>query len=161
MAVTEGRIAGIAIAQRLAKLNSSEAALRAAPHRARRSRLQRFTRAIEGAYRLRPGLFTLADGETTVCRCEEVTRSGLETAFAEGAETPAQLRAWTGAAMGPCQGRMCSSFIAEWVAARRAVDLGSIEPAGHSPIAKPVVSLGALGENGRTGGSTGRRAEGH
>jgi NAD(P)H-nitrite reductase large subunit len=50
--------------------------------------------------------------ETVVCRCEDVRAGELNGAIAAGAVTIDQLKAWTRAGMGPCQGRICSETVA-------------------------------------------------
>ena len=56
--------------------------------------------------------FQRPDDATLVCRCEEVTAGAVRAAAALGAQGPNQLKAFTRAGMGPCQGRMCSQTVA-------------------------------------------------
>lgn len=43
-----------------------------------------------------------------ICRCEEVTKEELEEAIRNGATTMNELKRWTRAGMGLCQGKICS-----------------------------------------------------
>lgn len=49
--------------------------------------------------------------ETYICRCEEVTREEIEAAIKNGATTMNELKRWTRAGMGLCQGKMCSKNV--------------------------------------------------
>ena len=74
----------------------------------RRAQAQEFADALERAFELRPELMRLADDETIVCRCEDVTWREL-----------APHRAWrdaklvTRCGMGACQGRVCGAALRE------------------------------------------------
>jgi NAD(P)H-nitrite reductase large subunit len=147
VAIEEGRVAGLAIAEQLGKLRSGEATRRAVPHMKRLATLERFRHAVDRAYALRRGLFELADAETIACRCEEVTFDDLEQAAQDGADTPAMLKSFTRCGMGPCQGRMCAATTAEWLATRTGRNVSTIPLPSAAPPAKPVVTLGALGSD--------------
>ncbi len=75
--------------------------------------------------------------ETIICRCEDVYRRQIDEAIEAGADTLNQVKAWTRAGMGPCQGRMCG----EAVAALLANHVGRREPmdfwTGRAPI-RPI-----------------------
>ena len=101
----EGRIAGLAAAGRAAEAGRLFSA---------RDGWTEFSRRLDGAFALRDELRTLADGDTIVCRCEDVTWRQL-----------ANCRSWreaklhTRCGMGPCQGRICgpaTGFVFGWTA---------------------------------------------
>jgi NAD(P)H-nitrite reductase large subunit len=95
LSLIEGEIAGYAAAG-----NTSQAQrLLAARQRARI-----FADALNRAFQLRPEVKQLADAETIVCRCEDVT-SGRLQAFSSF--RAAKLHARCG--MGACQGRICGT----------------------------------------------------
>ena len=93
LALAEGRIAGLAAADRrdLAQRHFSD-----------RARWQAFAARLARAFVLRPELRGLANDDTIVCRCEDVCHGELR-----------QHRSWRSAklhtrcGMGPCQGRIC------------------------------------------------------
>jgi NADPH-dependent 2,4-dienoyl-CoA reductase/sulfur reductase-like enzyme len=96
-ALVEGLIAGFAAAGR--------------PERAerlfrRRRRTWAFSRAMDQAFALRDEVKNLADPETLICRCEDVTRRELEK---YGDWRSAKLQTRCG--MGPCQGRICGAAV--------------------------------------------------
>jgi NADPH-dependent 2,4-dienoyl-CoA reductase/sulfur reductase-like enzyme len=107
VAAEEGRVAALAAARALGRLSADETRERQRPALRRLDRLHAFRRAMDEVYRLPPALFELAGEETVVCRCEEVTLRELRAAIDDGARNAAQLKLWTRAGMGPCQGRMC------------------------------------------------------
>jgi NADPH-dependent 2,4-dienoyl-CoA reductase/sulfur reductase-like enzyme len=77
-----------------------------------RERLRRWARALNRTFELRPELKSLADSETIVCRCEDVT---LERLRGYGSWREAKLQTRCG--MGPCQGRVCGAaveFLLDW-----------------------------------------------
>ena len=138
-----GRLVGLAIAAACGAITVPEAEGLADPIRRRLRRLGRFRRALDDLGRLRPGLSTLADKQTIVCRCEEIRRHEIDTAVSTGSVTLRSLKVVTRLGMGPCQGRMCQP-----AAARRLADLGScpLEDSGPPTFRPPLmpVTLGAL-----------------
>jgi NADPH-dependent 2,4-dienoyl-CoA reductase/sulfur reductase-like enzyme len=138
VAADEGSVAGLAVARALGRIGAAEAEARLAPLRRRLQRLARFRAAMEAAYGRPPRVFDRVTPETVLCRCEEVRRGEIDEAIGDGARTPGQVKAWTRAGMGPCQGRMCALPIAELLACatnRRVSDLG---PPSIRPPIKPV-----------------------
>ena len=57
-------------------------------------------------YPPRAGIFAPSD-DTIVCRCEELTAGDIRRAAAIGQPGPNQIKSYTRAGMGPCQGRQC------------------------------------------------------
>lgn len=95
----EGRIAGLAAAG---------VPERASPLFPARSRARRFGGHLERHFVLRDELRTLADDDTIVCRCEDVTMAALNRC-----QSVREMRLMTRCGMGPCQGRICGTAIAE------------------------------------------------
>ncbi len=102
-ALVEGQIAGWAAAGREVEARAL------ASHR---QKLTRFAMRLDRALALRPELLTLADAETLVCRCEDVTHGALKHC---GSWREAKLHSRCG--MGACQGRICgpaTEFLYGW-----------------------------------------------
>ncbi|HET9783690.1 MAG TPA: FAD-dependent oxidoreductase [Terriglobales bacterium] len=93
LAEIEGEIAGLAAAGR------SDGGLAS-----RREAYRGFAARLEALCTLRPELRELADAETMVCRCEDVSRGRLAV---HGDWRSAKLH--TRAGMGACQGRVCAA----------------------------------------------------
>lgn len=88
-AVAQGRIAGGAAA---GLVRPGAAAVRA----------RRFAARLDRAFALRPDLRALPDPPTIVCRCEDVTLGQIGEGW-----SARQIKLYTRAGMGPCQGRVC------------------------------------------------------
>lgn len=121
LALIEGQIAGLAAAAQV-KANGSDGGdttsireqmvgLRAALRRERR-----FQKLYAGLFTPGPGVDELAELDTIVCRCEEVTREEISEAVRLGADTLDAVKALTRCGMGNCQGRVCGSLVAAAVA---------------------------------------------
>jgi thioredoxin reductase/bacterioferritin-associated ferredoxin len=139
----EGRIAGIKAAENLGAISLNEAQDRyEAPLKRLRS-FEKFRKAINEATAIRSGLLGLANSETVVCRCEEVTLSEVNEALREGAGDLQSLKLLTRVGMGPCQGRNCAPSMGMYVCDKLKItpeQAGRINP---RPPVKPV-TLGAL-----------------
>jgi thioredoxin reductase/bacterioferritin-associated ferredoxin len=83
-----------------------------APLRARRAKLADFARILSDLFDPRPGLVRLADADTTLCRCEDVTAGAVDAAVERGATTLSALKVVTRCGQGPCQGRVCERLVA-------------------------------------------------
>ena len=146
VALAEGHAAGLAVAQRLGRLTGRPYSLEAARARGRLLHLSGFRRVMDEVYRFGPGLYEMAEEGTTLCRCEEVTVGQAHEAVADGAAHVNEVKAWTRAGMGRCQGRMCGPALAHLVASatgRSVAEAGVFTP---RPPVKPVpVSVLARG----------------
>lgn len=58
------------------------------------------------------------DREVYICRCEEVTRTDVLRAIADGCHTVAAVKRATRAGMGACQGRTCGRLIQQLLLAQ-------------------------------------------
>jgi NADPH-dependent 2,4-dienoyl-CoA reductase/sulfur reductase-like enzyme len=102
-ALVEGQIAGWAAAGRDRKANALAT---------RRKRFERFALRMDRTFALRPELRSLADAETLICRCEDITQAALKDC---GSWREAKLHTRCG--MGACQGRICGTaaeFLFGW-----------------------------------------------
>ncbi|MGA3034024.1 MAG: FAD/NAD(P)-binding oxidoreductase [Terracidiphilus sp.] len=104
-ALIEGRIAALTAAGRTTEARALFPA---------RDRWMRFARRLDAAFTLRPELRALAEGETIVCRCEDVSFKDLGAC-----QSWREAKLHTRCGMGPCQGRVCSpatQFLFGWTA---------------------------------------------
>ncbi len=142
VAEDEGTLAGFAIARDCGSLDeaSFQRLRRPIDHRLRK--LRRFRHTLDRLSRVRPGLSELADVDTIVCRCEELTRGETDAAMAAGCTTYRTFKVATRLGMGPCQGRMC------WPAMARAIAVSTGKPVADSgPMsARPPIAPVTLGE---------------
>ena len=143
VALAEGHVAGLAVANRLGRLVGRDYSREASRARGRLLHLGGFRRVMDELYRFGPGIYTLAEDHTTLCRCEEVPMSEALEAVHDGAAHVNEVKAWTRVGMGRCQGRMCGPALAHLIAratGRPVTEAGVFTP---RPPAKPV-TLAAL-----------------
>lgn len=121
-----GELAGLQIAFKSGRASQPEATVQAEPIR-RRLRQALATRPfLDKLYRPRPSVFVPPD-HTIACRCEEVNVASVRAQLSSGRPGPNQIKAFTRAGMGPCQGRQCGYTIARVLAdaeGRAAPDVG-------------------------------------
>jgi thioredoxin reductase/bacterioferritin-associated ferredoxin len=142
-APASGRIAALAA---LADLGIGEGhELRRTAQAAALARAARAGAAMARMMALRPEMVAAVPQDTTVCRCEGVTRAAIEQAAADGAATLNQLKHHTRCGMGPCQGRMCGEAAAALLAEARGVPVAEVGFAtGRMPL-RPVPMDAILG----------------
>jgi NADPH-dependent 2,4-dienoyl-CoA reductase/sulfur reductase-like enzyme len=102
------------------------------------ARLQRGRSFIDNAYLPARHFLAPQDDSTVVCRCEEVTVGVVRNAARRGVTGPNQLKVFTRCGMGPCQGRMCGSTVAELLADERGTEPGDIGTYRLRPPIKPL-----------------------
>jgi len=84
------------------------------------------------------GLFKLAEEDTIICRCEQVTLSEVNKAISYGAQSVTDIKTITRSGMGNCQGRTCGTILAQILAA----ELGKpVETSQFLNIRPPVHPL--------------------
>lgn len=144
-AALQGWLAGLTAARDLGRIGQSDYEQEAAKIRAQLRRADRFGAAMTRLMAPRMGMTAAIAPETVVCRCEDVTRAEIDDALATGAVDLNQLKSWTRAGMGPCQGRMCG----ETVGALAAATLGDRVKAGawtgRAPL-RPVPVAALIGD---------------
>lgn len=91
------------------------------------------------------------DKDIVICRCEEVTWSQIEEAIERGLCTPRDIKQWTRAGMGLCQGRTCRSLLCQLVAEKLGIDVSEVTPPTSRPPLRPVrlKELAGSGGNGK------------
>lgn len=82
--------------------------------------------------------FRIPEGDTIVCRCEEVRARDILSAVEIGASGPNQLKAYLRTGMGPCQGRLCGLTVTELMAKARDT---TPEQIGYYRLRAPVKPL--------------------
>lgn len=146
----EGHLAGLAIARDLGLGAAPETALDDARHAV--AHAQKFSTVVQHMFAPnRKGLAALATPETTVCRCELVTREDVTSVLAHNphlsSASGVKLECRSG--MGPCQGRYCETTVASLVALERGrsmADVGNFT--AHVPVKPvPVSALTVLGDD--------------
>ena len=129
-----GVVAGIAAAKALGvrTSNGEESAARTALGRAVRGRA-----FLDALYRPSE-VFRRPQGDTIVCRCEEITARQIEDTVALGCPGPNQMKIFLRCGMGPCQGRLCGLTVTELIAQGRSVTPDEIGYYRLRPPVKPI-----------------------
>lgn len=141
-ALHRGRLAGLGVALKLGRVGEHAAEESAKPVRQKLARELSLRPFLDAMYKPRPEVFAPGDA-TIVCRCEEVTAGDIRALAAVGRPGPNQVKAFTRAGMGPCQGRQCGYTVTQILAAaegRQPKDVGFYRV---RPPLKPV-TLGEL-----------------
>lgn len=141
-ACIRGEIVALGIGHRAGVMTAEAALARAAALRKKLHRLLRLRPLLDAVYRPRNDIFSPAD-ETIVCRCEELTAGDIRRALEIAAPGANQLKAFTRAGMGPCQGRQCGYTIAHLVAAAQKKSVATVGFYRIRPPLKPL-TLGEL-----------------
>jgi NAD(P)H-nitrite reductase large subunit len=68
------------------------------------------------------GLTSLATENTTICRCEEVTKKEIQDVIEMGCDSLIWVKRMTRTGMGMCQGRICGQWIARLIAEQAGQD---------------------------------------
>ncbi|MEM5386784.1 NAD(P)/FAD-dependent oxidoreductase [Paraburkholderia phymatum] len=140
-ACTRGELAALGIAVCAGKLNEEAARRLAQPLRRKLTAQLSIRPMLDALYPPRAELFEPAD-DTVVCRCEELTAGQIRAAARIGEPGPNQIKAFTRAGMGPCQGRQCGYTVAHILAQAHGK---RVEQIGFYRIRPPLKPL-TLGE---------------
>ena len=134
-ALSQGTVAGAAVAQSLGHRRVDGAAFAHASRDLARHR--RFQKALWELYAAPHLTLELADSDTVICRCEEVTLNRILAALSDGQPSIGDLKRATRAGMGSCRAAIAGRFLREpWLSARGAF-YESIMFAPRMPV-KPV-----------------------
>lgn len=140
-ALERGRISALAALKALGRVVSTgaEDAARQALTRAEKGRL-----FLDLFYKPAPQ-FRIPEGDTIVCRCEEIRAKDVLKAVGTGATGPNQAKSYLRAGMGPCQGRLCGLTMTELIAKARGT---TPEEIGYYRLRAPVkpISLNELAD---------------
>lgn len=142
-AALSGTIAGETVALDLGRLDGATHAQTIAPLIANRRREAAIRPFLDTLYRPETPLRIPTADDAIICRCEEVRRRDIVAAVHDGCVGPNQLKSYTRAGMGPCQGRLCGHTVAETIAALRNE---SVEKVGYYRIRMPLkpVTVGEI-----------------
>jgi len=111
LAEVEGRIAANHIALELGRLSFKNLEKRLEALYKVRNRIRGYSAAINKIFSPKTGLYSIMDGKTIVCRCEQVTREEIQKGISEfGCRNINEVKR-TRVGMGLCQGRTCESVV--------------------------------------------------
>lgn len=151
VAIDEGRLAALGALLQLGAIAPEEATERSRPILRRLGRREAFRRALRPLHAVGAGIYELATPETTVCRCEELTRERIEEAVSTTADVNV-VKILTRAGMGLCQGRYCQRQIAAMIERRHGLALAELPVSTPRAPVRPVpiaaVADSTIGDTG-------------
>lgn len=133
-----GRIAAIVAARDLGHVTPAKATTLLGPLFRALHNAARFGGAMTALGTPRAGVVAAITAETTVCRCERLSRRELDAAITQGAVTLNDLKSATRCGMGPCAGRLCEDAAARLIAAQTGRTRDDIGQATARPPLRPV-----------------------
>jgi len=136
-AIAQGALAGLKVAFLHGNLNELQLRDLANSYIRELSNRNRFQKALNHMFDVRPGIYELADDQTIVCRCESVKKSGIDSVI-ESTSDISVVKAYTRAGMGLCQGRNCQRQIAAMISKRHELPFSEIPFATPRFPFKPV-----------------------
>ena len=151
LALTEGRVAGIAIAVQRGLISTVEAKNRSVGLASERTKIRKFADALLSVYKIREGWRSWLNPETILCRCEEVTFKQVRNVVHDlGASDVRTAKLLSRCGMGMCQGRVCGRMVADVIGAEIGTPATDDELRGihNRPIANPI-SLQTLADQGQ------------
>jgi len=92
-------------------------------------------------------------GDMHVCRCEEVGEAEIIAAIRAGARTVNEVKRWTRAGMGLCQGRSCRRLVERILATELGVPPSDIQTSTYRQPVRPVAIRAFDGHEDETKGS--------
>ncbi|WP_120511140.1 NAD(P)/FAD-dependent oxidoreductase [Photobacterium salinisoli] len=110
VAIVEGQIAALALVAERYPDKAADLKVRFTELQRTLKRFYRFRGAFDRVNQRKKGLLNLPDAETVICRCEQVKRSDIDKAIAEGCRDSVSLKMRTRVTMGDCQGKTCSHY---------------------------------------------------
>jgi bacterioferritin-associated ferredoxin len=93
--------------------------------------------------------------EEVLCRCVEVTYGEVRAAIRMGLRTVRELRRFTRAGTGTCQGRTCEKLLAQLISAETRVPLRDLGPPSYRVPVSPVAMDVLAGETPSAAGEEG------
>ncbi len=137
----EGKIAGFDIAFQTGHISQETAQRKIKELLPDLNNQQRFGRLYSDLFTPQPGLISLVNDETILCRCEEVTFAEVKKAVAMGAKTIGEVKMLTRAGMGNCQGRMCEHSISNAIVEALSSEFATHQSVGFNSIRPPLHPL--------------------
>lgn len=101
------------------------------------ARFMRGRRFVDRLYRPAKQ-FRIPQGDTLVCRCEEVTAGQIVDTVKLGCPGPNQMKSFLRCGMGPCQGRLCGLTVTELMSDARGIAPQDVGYYRLRPPVKPI-----------------------
>jgi NADPH-dependent 2,4-dienoyl-CoA reductase/sulfur reductase-like enzyme len=142
-AVTEGKLAALAIMFRLGKISRSQFLDQSMRLKKERKIHLRFSYRFNDLHKTKAEIIRSIAGDTIVCRCEDITMGEIKNAINQGCVTAAAIKKAVRPGMGFCQGRTCGPILYEAIHAYTGISMQKVTPLSVR-IPLKAVSLKAL-----------------
>jgi len=80
----------------------------------------------------------MKQADLIICRCEEITETEIREAIRLGMTTPNEIKRFTRAGMGLCQGKTCRHLVASILSRETGEPLSEFIPSSYRPPLRPV-----------------------
>ncbi len=137
----EGQVAGIAAAHSSGRIRQPVVDRLLAKLKPGLRQQRRFGQVLGEFFSPMPGLISLSQDDTIVCRCEEIRLGEVKAAVAAGARTIGEVKMITRVGMGNCQGRMCEHSVAGAIVQQLANQQATPETVGFYSTRPPLHPL--------------------
>ena len=142
-AALSGHLAGLDVARALGRITTSERDRAAQASRKGLRRERRVRPFLETLFQPPPRHIPTLSDDVLVCRCEEVTAGRIRQAIGAGCHGANEVKYFTRAGMGPCQGRQCALTVSRLIADTASLPMEAVGTYRVRPPVKPV-SMGQL-----------------
>ena len=138
-AMAQGRLAGIMAARYLGYCSNKHADHLSSSIRRRLSSLLRLRRALDEIFAVHPGIYTVLDEDTLICRCEEVSYATIRDGIVNDSLSVLNaLKLQTRAGMGLCQGKFCGNSVSACIHLHTGTPLDLLTPFTPRPPIRPI-----------------------
>ena len=138
LADLQGKLAAISALERLDILSTEQANSQRVQLATPLRRQERFSRWLWNRYRIKPNLLNIADENTIICRCENVTIGDLKRSLSQSARDLYGVKLRTRLGMGSCQGRYCMMNAAILIAQETGIPVGET---GIQSVRPPITPI--------------------
>ncbi|NMC12785.1 MAG: (2Fe-2S)-binding protein [Chloroflexi bacterium] len=97
-----------------------------------------FGNLLGDLFAVKPGLLSIAQNDTLICRCEEICKSEISAAIASGCENVTWVKRMTRGGMGMCQGRTCGRIVSQLIVQQTGKSPDQVYPDTTRPPLRPI-----------------------
>jgi len=137
LAEVDGRIVAVHLAAETGQISAQEYKNRITPLFKKKERINRYVTALNRVFAPRTGLYNIMDDDTIVCRCEQITAKEIYDGIDNKNYSNINEMKRTRIAMGPCQGRVCESIVAQMMRNKGITP----EKSGYLSIRPPITPV--------------------
>lgn len=134
----EGKVAGNAVAVQTNHMKTELFAEKMNQIRPKLKKQSGFGNLLGDLFAVKPGLLSIAQNDTLICRCEEICKSEISAAIASGCENVTWVKRMTRGGMGMCQGRTCGRIVSQLIVQQTGKSPDQVYPDTTRPPLRPI-----------------------